>query len=53
MQYSNTFYDKQKLVPFTEFLPFENFFRSIDILNLVPKNFFSSGESKNFANNTF
>jgi len=53
MQYSNTFYDKQKLVPFTEFLPFENFLRSIDIFNLVPKNFFSSGESNNFANNNF
>ena len=34
-------------------MPFENFFRSIDIFNLVPKNFFSSGESNNFANNNF
>ena len=53
MQYSNNFYDKEKLVPFTEFLPFENIFRSIDIFKLIPKNFFSIGENKSLFNNNF
>ena len=53
MQYSDKFYDKEKLVPFTEFLPLENFFRLIDIFDLIPRNFFSNGENNNFFDNNF
>jgi apolipoprotein N-acyltransferase len=44
MQYDGDFYNKQKLVPFTEFLPFESFLRLIDFNKLIPKNFFSEGK---------
>ena len=44
MQYDGDFYNKQKLVPFTEFLPFESFLRLIDFNKLIPKNFFSAGK---------
>ena len=45
MQYDGDFYNKQKLVPFTEFLPFESFFRLLDFNKLIPKNFFSEGKN--------
>ena len=53
MQFNGNFYDKQKLVPFTEFLPFESFFRSIDYFNVIPKNFFSKGKFNQDFDNQF
>ncbi len=47
-------YDKKKLVPFGEFLPFENFLNSIGLKKITPGySSFSSGEGKDIINLKF
>ena len=44
IQFNKQYHDKSKLVPFTEFLPYEKIIRVIDFKNLIPSNFFHSGD---------
>ena len=45
MQFGRYFYDKQKLVPFTELLPFEKFVKLFNVNNIIPENFFTAGDT--------
>ena len=44
IQFNDHIYDKRKLVPFTEFLPFEKLVRILDYEKKIPENFFHSGK---------
>ena len=53
IQFNEFIYDKRKLVPFTEFLPFEKLVKTLDYREKIPENFFHSGKKDQIFSSSY